>query len=63
MAWLILPKCSWNDFLNITLPTQPGTIAIVILSNGHVSMLLYSSLHLTGYDLPLVTEELPVSCI
>ncbi|EOY8263539.1 transketolase, partial [Escherichia coli] len=24
-----------------------------ILSNGHASMLLYSLLHLTGYDLPL----------
>ncbi|STD26722.1 transketolase [Enterobacter asburiae] len=27
-----------------------------ILSNGHASMLLYSLLHLSGYDLPL--EEL-----
>ena len=43
-AWLLLPKCCGTIFLNIT------------LSNGHASMLLYSLLHLTGYDLPL--EEL-----
>jgi transketolase len=30
-----------------------------ILSNGHASMLLYSLLHLTGYDLPLSNEKLP----
>ena len=39
-------------------PDQPGWADRdrFILSNGHGSMLLYSLLHLTGYDLPL--EEL-----
>lgn len=56
-AWLILPKCCGTIFLNITLPTQPRYDRDrFILSNGHASMLLYSLLHLTGYDLPL--EEL-----
>lgn len=56
-AWLILPKCCGTIFLNITLPTQLWYDRDrFILSNGHASMLLYSLLHLTGYDLPL--EEL-----
>ncbi len=44
-----------NDFLNIT-PTDRlrMTVTVFILSkSGHASMLLYSLLHLTGYDLPL----------
>lgn len=56
-AWLILPKCCGTIFLNITPPTQLWYDRDrFILSNGHASMLLYSLLHLTGYDLPL--EEL-----
>nr|VFK40871.1 MAG: transketolase [Candidatus Kentron sp. TC] len=44
----------WNDFLkhNPTNPHWPDRDRFV-LSNGHSSMLLYSLLHLTGYDLPL----------
>ncbi len=47
----------WNDFLKHN-PTDPTWYDRdrFILSNGHASMLLYSLLHLTGYDLPL--EEL-----
>ena len=47
----------WNDFLmhNPADPAWPGRDRFV-LSNGHGSMLLYSLLHLSGYDLPL--EEL-----
>ncbi len=44
----------WQDFLqhNPTDPTWPNRDRFV-LSNGHGSMLLYSLLHLTGYDLTL----------
>ncbi len=47
----------WHDFLrhNPKDPSWPDRDRFV-LSNGHASMLLYSLLHLTGYDLPL--EEL-----
>nr|VFK14901.1 MAG: transketolase [Candidatus Kentron sp. LPFa]VFK30866.1 MAG: transketolase [Candidatus Kentron sp. LPFa] len=44
----------WNDFLrhSPTNPLWPDRDRFV-LSNGHSSMLLYSLLHLTGYDLPM----------
>jgi len=44
----------WNDFLkhNPANPRWPDRDRFV-LSNGHGSMLLYSLLHLSGYDLPL----------
>jgi len=44
----------WNDFLqhNPRDPHWPDRDRFV-LSGGHGSMLLYSLLHLTGYDLPL----------
>src|SRR3712207_9150664 len=44
----------WTRFLkhNPTDPTWPDRDRFV-LSAGHGSMLLYSLLHLTGYDLPL----------
>ena len=47
----------WTQFLkhNPTNPSWPKRDRFV-LSGGHGSMLLYSLLHLTGYDLPL--EEL-----
>jgi transketolase len=47
----------WDRFLkhNPTDPSWPNRDRFV-LSNGHASALLYSLLHLTGYDLPL--EEL-----
>ncbi|TMD32706.1 MAG: transketolase [Chloroflexi bacterium] len=47
----------WTRFLRHA-PTQPGwpDRDRFVLSAGHASMLLYSLLHLTGYDLPL--EEL-----
>lgn len=47
----------WHEFLrhNPTDPHWPNRDRFV-LSNGHASMLLYSLLNLTGYDLPL--EEL-----
>ena len=44
----------WNDFLKHN-PKNPDWINRdrFVLSNGHGSMLLYSLLHLTGYDLSL----------
>jgi transketolase len=44
----------WNDHLrhNPANPAWPNRDRFV-LSNGHGSMLLYSVLHLTGYDLPM----------
>jgi transketolase len=47
----------WNEHLQHN-PTDPHWINRdrFVLSNGHGSMLLYSLLHLTGYDLPM--EEL-----
>ena len=44
----------WNEYLRFNPgdPAWPNRDRFV-LSNGHGSMLLYSVLHLTGYDLPL----------
>jgi len=44
----------WNDFLKHN-PVNPGWSDRdrFVLSNGHASMLLYSVLHLSGYDLPM----------
>nr|VFK15585.1 MAG: transketolase [Candidatus Kentron sp. LFY] len=48
----------WNDFLkhNPSNPHWPDRDRFV-LSNGHGSMLLYSLLHLSGYDLPMEEIE------
>jgi len=44
----------WNDFLKHN-PSNPEwwDRDRFVLSNGHASMLLYSLLHLSGYDLPM----------
>ncbi|EJO9173635.1 transketolase, partial [Salmonella enterica] len=57
MGMADIAEVLWNDFLKHN-PTDPAWYDRdrFILSNGHASMLLYSLLHLTGYDLPL--EEL-----
>ncbi|MCF8030340.1 MAG: transketolase, partial [Desulfohalobiaceae bacterium] len=57
MGMADMAQVLWNDFLrhNPADPTWPDRDRFV-LSNGHASMLLYSLLHLTGYDLSL--EEL-----
>ena len=48
----------WDRFLRYS-PTNPRwpNRDRVVLSAGHASMLLYSMLHLTGYDLPLSEIE------
>lgn len=57
MGMADIAEVLWNDFLKHN-PTDPHWLDRdrFILSNGHASMLLYSLLHLSGYDLPL--EEL-----
>ena len=44
----------WNDYLRHN-PANPGWIDRdrFVLSNGHAAMLLYSLLHLSGYDLAI----------
>ena len=57
MGMADIAEVLWNDFLkhNPTNPKWPDRDRFV-LSNGHGSMLIYSLLHLSGYDLPM--EEL-----
>jgi len=54
MGMAEIAEVLWNDHLryNPANPTWPNRDRFV-LSNGHGSMLLYSVLHLTGYELPL----------
>lgn len=57
MGMADIAEVLWNDFMKHN-PTDPTWYDRdrFILSNGHASMLLYSLLHLSGYDLPI--EEL-----
>jgi len=57
MGMADIAEVLWNDFLSHN-PTNPHWVNRdrFILSNGHGSMLLYSLLHLSGYDLDI--EEL-----
>ena len=57
MGMADIAEMLWNDFLRHN-PANPKWVDRdrFVLSNGHGSMLLYSLLHLTGYDLPM--EEL-----
>lgn len=54
MGMADIAEVLWNDHLkhNPANPDWPDRDRFV-LSNGHGSMLLYSALHLTGYDLPI----------
>ena len=54
MGMADIAEVLWNDHLKHN-PTSPewADRDRFILSNGHGSMLLYSLLHLTGYDLPM----------
>ncbi|WP_145576735.1 transketolase [Yersinia alsatica] len=57
MGMADIAEVLWRDYLNHN-PTNPhwADRDRFVLSNGHGSMLIYSLLHLTGYDLPM--EEL-----
>ncbi len=54
MGMADIAEVLWNDHLKHN-PTNPNWADRdrFILSNGHGSMLIYSLLHLTGYDLPM----------
>ncbi len=54
MGMADIAEVLWNDYLKHN-PGNPGWINRdrFVLSNGHGSMLLYSLLHLTGYDLSM----------
>ena len=54
MGMADIAEVLWRDFLNHN-PTNPSWADRdrFVLSNGHGSMLIYSLLHLTGYDLPM----------
>ncbi len=54
MGMADIAEVLWNDFL-VHNPENPqwANRDRFVLSNGHGSMLIYSLLHLTGYDLPL----------
>jgi transketolase len=57
MGMADIAEVLWNDYLSHN-PANPDWADRdrFVLSNGHGSMLIYSLLHLTGYDLPM--EEL-----
>jgi len=54
MGMADMAEVLWNDFLSHN-PANPNWANRdrFVLSNGHGSMLLYSLLHLAGYDLPI----------
>jgi len=54
MGMADIAEVLWNDYLSHN-PTNPNWINRdrFVLSNGHGSMLIYSLLHLTGYELPM----------
>lgn len=54
MGMADIAEVLWRDYLKHN-PTDPNWADRdrFILSNGHGSMLIYSLLHLTGYDLPI----------
>lgn len=58
MGMADIAEVLWRDYLNHN-PTNPSWINRdrFVLSNGHGSMLIYSLLHLTGYDLPMSELE------
>lgn len=58
MGMADIAEVLWNDFLKHN-PTHPQWVDRdrFIVSNGHGSMLLYSLLHLSGYDLPMKELE------
>ena len=58
MGMADIAEVLWNNYLKHN-PANPhwSDRDRFVVSNGHGSMLLYSLLHLTGYDLPLQELE------
>ena len=58
MGMADIAEVLWRDYMNHN-PTNPhwADRDRFVLSNGHGSMLIYSLLHLTGYDLPMKELE------
>jgi transketolase len=56
MGMADIAEVLWNDMIHNPTNPQWSNRDRFVLSNGHGSMLIYSLLHLTGYDLPI--EEL-----
>ncbi|RLM13614.1 transketolase [Gibbsiella quercinecans] len=58
MGMADIAEVLWRDYLNHN-PANPhwADRDRFVLSNGHGSMLIYSLLHLTGYDLPMSELE------
>ncbi|UAA39823.1 transketolase [Paraneptunicella aestuarii] len=58
MGMADIAQVLWGDFLRHS-PSNPdwANRDRFVLSNGHGSMLIYSLLHLTGYDLPISELE------
>lgn len=54
MGMADIAEVLWNDYMNHN-PVNPNWANRdrFVLSNGHGSMLIYSLVHLTGYDLPM----------
>jgi transketolase len=54
MGMADIAEVLWNDYMRHN-PANPGwpDRDRFVMSNGHGSMLVYSLLHLTGYDLPI----------
>ncbi|MBQ4770751.1 transketolase, partial [Pectobacterium versatile] len=54
MGMADIAEVLWRDYLNHN-PANPNWANRdrFVLSNGHASMLIYSLLHLSGYDLPI----------
>ncbi|WP_455380142.1 transketolase [Acidihalobacter prosperus] len=54
MGMADIAEVLWNDYMQHN-PNNPGWVNRdrFVMSNGHGSMLVYSLLHLTGYDLPM----------
>lgn len=63
MGMADIAEVLWRDFLNHN-PNNPAWADRdrFVLSNGHGSMLIYSLLHLTGYDLPIEELKTSASC-
>ncbi len=63
MGMADIAEVLWRDFLKHN-PQNPSWADRdrFVLSNGHGSMLIYSLLHLTGYDLPMEELKTSVSC-